>query len=447
MVERILVPFKGSGAGIGELSWGQRAQWGGIQANDGLVRSAGGTMKLAEGTTTEQIVTLLGFIMNRHQSLRTLFVVDETGTPRQQVHESGEITLEVHDTAEGDDPAELAEKVRQDYENQGWSFSSGWPVRPAVIRHNGKPEHFVALYAHFVIDAYGFDALAADLANLDYATGAHLAPPPGMQPMEQAEQQRSASARRQHDISVRYWDRHLRSVPLRQFGFTDQPQSPRWWEASFNSPAGYQALRILTQRIGTHSSAVLLAAYAATLFKISGVSTSVMRMLVSNRYRPGLSTCVGPVSQAGLCVIDADGCAFDELVRRAFRSQLAAGRHAYYNPFELWELIDRIGEERGGKPELRTYYDDRRRLGAQDVVGDDPLWTPQQVRQALPDGRMRWGKRHDMPGAIVFIDVNQAPGELDYTVKVDTQRITPHQLEEFLLSYQEILVEAASAMA
>jgi hypothetical protein len=447
MVYRILVEFKGEGSGVEELSWGQQAQWGAILANNGRVQSAGGSMALPEGTTVEQLVHLLGFLMSRHQSLRTRVLLDADGEPRQQLFDTGELFIEVHDVEDDGDPAALAESVEQQWKQAGWELANEWPVRWAIIRQHGVVSHFVALYAHFVIDAYGFEALGADIANMDKATGRHLAPVEGMPPMEQARAQRADAAKRQEAVSLRYWEQQLRAIPLRQPGTSKDVREPRYWEASYRTRAGHLALAVIAARTRLHSGSIVLGAYAAALARVSGVNTSVIRILVSNRFRPGFSSSVSPVAQSALCIIDVEGREFDEIADRAFRSQLAAGRHAYYDPRKLWALFDRIEAERGQRPEMQCYYNDRRRSMAVSTQDLGELPSKTETLAALTESSFHWGEPQSVGPVPFRMNINAVPDTLDYTLIADTSRMSPADIERCMRELETILMEGAFGSA
>src|SRR5262245_54428728 len=246
MTEKIVVQFRGDDFGVESLTWGQWAHWG-SQEMSGTTEPAGGWMAFNRGQTVEDIVLLLGYLMSRHQALRTLLRVGPDGTPQQVVHESGEIALDVIDADDTQDPAKVAEAVNTHYETSDWDLSREWPVRMAVIRHRGVATHFVAQYANIVVDGYGIDAIVADMPHMDPVTGAQLAPVPGVPPLAQAQLQREASAQRQNASSLRYWERHLRAIPARRLpGST--PHSPRYWQACYRSPAAHLALGTIAER-------------------------------------------------------------------------------------------------------------------------------------------------------------------------------------------------------
>ncbi|WP_020519780.1 condensation domain-containing protein [Catelliglobosispora koreensis] len=441
MVQRIRVEFKGEGSGEEELSWGQWAQWGAIQADKGRVLSAGGMMPLAAGTTEQELAYLLSFIMSRHETLRTTLRFED-GVPRQVVHESGELDIEVYDAGEGEDPADLAKEINDRYEAQGWELEHGWPVRWAIVRKDGVPAHFVALYNHFVIDAYGFEALIADLPNMDKETGRQLAPVPGLQPRDQVAKQRTPNALRQGAASLRHWEQQLRTIPLTQFPQQPQPQSPRWWRATFTSRAAFLAMEVIAQRTKVHTGTVILAAYAKALADVTGVNTSVIRILVSNRFRPGLKDSVSSVAQSALCVVETEQENFDLVVDSAFRSQVAAGTHAYYDPRELWKLIAKVGQERGSEPEMRCYYNDRRRSMAAGVEITQ-VATKEEVIAALAESKLQWEPPSDNPSAVAFLLVNGVPDVLDYTLIGDTQRLSPADMEACMRGLETSLIHGA----
>lgn len=443
MLEQIVVQFKGEGAGPEPLSWGQWAQWGAYQLEGRLV-SAGGFMKLDETVTVKRVATMLSLILSRHPSLRTIIELDEQGVPQQRVLESGEVVLEVAHLDSDADPAAVAQEIHDRYDEKPWDIYNYDTVRMAVVCVEEKPSHFVAMYNHFFIDGSGIDAIGRDMrANLDLDTGRQLGPVEGLTPIEQMRSQQTASAERQHKVSLRHWEATMRSMPLQLFGESTDKRSPRFWEPTYNSPAGHLAVQVLMDRTKLHSSVIILAAYAKALANVSGKDMIVLRSLVSNRYRPGLRESVAPVAQSGLTVIDTSDCSFDELADRAFRAQVTSGRHGYYDPRELWALIDRVAEDRGQKPDLQVYYSDRRRAAAQGLA-EGPLPTREQALALLPRSELTWGPEQDIRnGATAFLLVNPAKDAVEYTLSVDTHKVSPANIEALMREVESVLIAGA----
>jgi hypothetical protein len=104
----------------------------------GLRRSAhmGGVRELPPGTTVEQMVAILAFLVGRHPALRTRFLLDGDDQPCRQVLSSeGVVPLDVVDT--DNDPAAVAEEIRLRYKETPFEYPNEWPVGTAVIRRRG----------------------------------------------------------------------------------------------------------------------------------------------------------------------------------------------------------------------------------------------------------------------------------------------------------------------
>src|SRR3954470_11915801 len=70
MAERVKVSFAGPGAGVEELSWGQREIWQAM-LSQGSWFPIGGVRRLPPGTTVDVVAGRLRYIMERYQSART----------------------------------------------------------------------------------------------------------------------------------------------------------------------------------------------------------------------------------------------------------------------------------------------------------------------------------------------------------------------------------------
>jgi hypothetical protein len=440
MEQRILVPFEGEGSGTEELTWGHWTVWG-LMTDFGTAAMVGGAMRLDEGTTVDDIVHLLSFIVSRHQSLRTRIRTRPDGTLEQHVAAKGEVALEIVDTPDGGDPADVAQAVRLRYKETPFDIAEDWPVRMAVIRHDGTPHHFVAMYPHMAIDGYGFEALVDDLAHLDRKSGEHLAPVSGIQPMELARQQAAPAARKQSDTAIRYLEHVLRDSPARSFNGPYEPRDPRWWECTYESPAAYLACNAISARTGLHTGPVLLAAYAVAVARVASVNPVLVRIVVSNRFRPGLADSVSVVGLPSLLLVEVADCTFDEAVTRAWRGQLASSKNGYYDPRDLWALRKTIEEDRGIEIDYGWHFNDGRRGTAQPATST--ATSEQEIWDALPLSRLTWSSRTDIPDFRAYLDINPAEDLISYSFLADTQLVCPHEQLRIVRAVEEILTAAA----
>jgi len=441
MAERILVAFEGAGAGVGELSWGQREMWGAMQRSRNWM-PIGAVLPLPAGTTVDDVVADLRFLMGRYPTLRTRLRLGPDGAT-QVVSGSGEVALEIVDAAPGADPAEVAERVRRRYWDTAYDVATGWPVRMAVIRHRGVPTHRVWVMCHLVTDAAGAAIMMSELAARDTTgrdttgrdtTGGVAAMPP----IAQAQWQRSPAGQRQCELALRHWDRLLRTVPAHRFPEPAHRPRPRYWNGTFTSAALPAAVDAVAARAGTGVSAVLLAAFALALARVTGVNPVVARVVVNNRFRPGLAATVSPIVHNGLCVLDVAGTALDVAAARTRRAALTAYKYAYYDPPRLDELIARVNGERGEEVDLGCFFNDRRQPSGGGVPASPPrAATP-------PESTFRWHERQDSnPYDRFFLTVDDAPGALTMSVFIDTHHVSPAHAEACARGMETEAVAAA----
>jgi hypothetical protein len=434
---RILVPFHGEGAGVGELTWGQKGIWQTIRAS-GESKTMGGVDPLPPGATVGRAIAALQYVLGRHQSLRTRLRFDADGYPQQVVSSSGEVPVEIVDADGADDPAQVAEEVRDRYQGENFDYAHEWPVRMALVCRDGRPTHAVAIYLHLALDAQAMDLVMADSTTVDGAGG----PPPlnGIQPLELAALQALPAAQRQCDASLRHLERMLRVAP-RRFGPATAGSEPLYQMLGYRSRAALLAVRAVAARIGMGTTPVLLAAFAVALARRTGVSPVVTVLAVSNRFRPGFAASVSPVAQVSPCLIDVAGISLTDAVRRAARSAMQAYKHAYYDPDRRAELIERVNRERGEEVDISCFFNDRRQQGREQTKG--PLATDLEIRQAMPASELRWITRPGLPQQKIYLDVDDAPGAVDLSLSADTRYLSPPDMVAFIREMEAVAVVAA----
>ncbi|WP_238009032.1 condensation domain-containing protein [Dactylosporangium sp. AC04546] len=406
------VRFEGDGSGTGPLSWGQLENWSAI-VKQGTWLPLGGVKPLPEGTTVAEIAGELRYLMSRYQPMRTKLSFEPDGTPIQQVYPEGETFLDVVDAGD-EDPEKVAEGVCDRWRDEPLDFTAEWPVRMAVVRKDGRLTHMAVLVSHFVTDAAGAVTMMTEVASR-VAT-----PVAGLQPLAQAAWQRSPAGQRHNAAAQRYWEGILRSVQPRRFPPPAAVTRPRYWHGEFVSPSLARAVPSLAAASGLDSSTVLLSLYAGALTRVTGVDPVVIRPMVSNRFRPGLSDVVCTLAQAGLLSVHAAGADVPELLDRMRRVTMSAYKYAYFHHADMAALVDRVAAERGEPVELGCYFNDRR-----GPLRDTPC----------PPGEstFRWVTSQDAPSfEPLFVHVDNVPDTLQLTVYVDAAHMTPTDAEAVL---------------
>ncbi|GAA4255790.1 condensation domain-containing protein [Dactylosporangium darangshiense] len=435
MAEQIIVAFEGEGSGVDDLSWGQLDLWMAMRRQNSWL-PMGGATPLPAGTTLADVVENLRYLMSRYQTMRTRLRFDDDGRPSQVVSGSGEIALDVVDAGD-DDPAETAEALSRRYQETDYDFVTQWPVRMGVVLRAGLPTHLVIILCHLVTDGSG---AALMIAELDARV---TAPIKGMQPLEQARWQRSPAGVRQNEAALRYWERLLRTIPVRRFAGSDDPRQPRHWRGEFRSLALHLATQAIADRAGMDASPVLMAVYGVALHRMTGINPVVFRPTVNNRFRAGLADVVCTVAESGLCALDVAGAPFPEVLTRTRRAAMTAYKHAYFHPVHLDDLIASVARDRGPDFDIACFYNDRR-INTR-AASSGPAATPEQIREALSGSQttFRWTIRQDDPFERLFVHIDDVPDTMQITLFMDTHFVSPGDAEALLYGMEEVAVEAA----
>lgn len=438
MAERIPVAFEGDGAGTAELTWGQRELWR-------TMRWLGGWMpvpmvrELPGDTTVADVVAELRFVMSRYPSMRTRFDSAGDDMPRQVLARQGVVDLEVEDVPDGDDPAKAAEAMRERFEHAAFDFARDWPVRMGVVLRRGRPAYQVSVVCHLAVDGFAAARIGTDLAGRDPVTGRAPAPPPGTQLLELAGWQSSPAGQRQCDRALRYWQRQLATLaPGRPTG-SGRRSAPPYLRLRFESPATYLAAQVIAERLREPFATVLLTLFAAARARANGAGPVAVLAVSSNRFRPGLTDVVAPLSQPALCVLDLAGLTFADAVGQVRQRSTTAFMNAYYDPVRLAELIDRMAAERGAGFDLRCFYNDRLAF-AQEAAGPAP--TREQVRAARDRGAAHWTPYQEALGERLFVNVNRVPDGLELEMTAEGY-LTPDDMLACATAMESLAVAAA----
>lgn len=435
VAQRLAVRFHGVGHGTQRLSWGQQEIWQAMQRQRNWL-PAGGALPLQDGRTVEDVADELRYMMSRFQVLRTRLRLEPGCQPIQIVAESGEIPLEIVDADAEADVSAVAEALLRQYKERDYDFVSEWPIRMAVVRQHGIARFQVVVSCHIVSDLAGF-------ANLGREVAARVTtPPPGLQPLEQVRWQQSVAGQRQNELSLRYWERHLRTMPPRRQPEPGGPSQPRHWQGGFTSPATLGAVQAIMKRTGSDSATVLLTAYALASWNSLGVNPVVTRLVVSNRFRAALSTAVCPLSQTGLCVMDVAHLSFDEALPVVQRASMLAYKYAYYDPVQLEELIAQVAAERGIDIDVYSFFNDRRDDAQRaPALGEPP--TLDEIHAARSSSKFGWTLARDDPFEPLFVHFDDSTRTTDITVHTDTRYLSLAHAEALIMEIETVAVRAA----
>jgi hypothetical protein len=192
------------------------------------------------------------------------------------------------------------------------------------------------------------------------------------------------------------------------------------------------AANLIAARLSTATSPVLLAAFAIAVARVTGKNPVLTQAIVSNRFRPGLADAIHPVSQNGLLLIDVADISLAEAVGRAQSASIFGSKHAYYDPARCDQLCERIGVDIG------CVYNDRRI-----ATGTEPVPTLDQIRVALAQRKLSWGKPLPLFNEKLMVTIGDAETGLKVLAEVDTHYVAVPEVEAILLEMESVAAEAA----
>ncbi|MEU7868942.1 condensation domain-containing protein [Dactylosporangium sp. NPDC049140] len=421
---RVPVRFAGDGAGLGELSWGQREIWLTMRRQRSWL-PIGGWSRLAPGTTLGDVEAELRWIMRRYQPMRTR-LRNAGGRPLQSVADRGTVGLDVYDCPDGDDPEAFVAALDARDRARPFDLVEEWPIRMGVVRHRGAPSHLSTVMPHLVTDGLGGRIFLAEVA-----ARADAPAETGTPPLEQARWQAGEAGRRQNASALRHWERTIARLP-RAAAVGSGPHL----RGEFRSTALPLAVHALSERAGADSSQVLMTLLAQAL---PGDGPAVLRPMVSNRFRRGFERVVAMVAQRGLCAVDVR-VPFAEALRRVGGAAMSAYKYAYLDPDAVAAAFARAGAD----PDAGLWCNDRRVASRQGFAG--PVPSAETVR-AAPPGSFRWTVAQDDPFDPLSVDIDDEGDGLLLTVFTDAARLPAAAAEALVRRVETLAVRALEEAA
>ncbi|WP_067460473.1 condensation domain-containing protein [Actinomadura macra] len=430
-ITRHRVPFHGTRATTGPLTWGQLEMWSeAVIGQEGVPTFAnminGGP--LPPGTTVEAVLAALGRLIERHESLRTRYRLDPSGDPVQEVVQAGEAEFEVVAIAPDASAAEITGSWWP-YLDQPYDLADGLPFRARIGTVEGEPVSILFGMSHLSSDFLGASVLYGELAGMldgQEPTG------PALQPVDLAELEGSDQGRRVLERAMGHWRDELSKAPSTMFHTPGgAPEEPRYWRGGIRSQVAARMLVKAAERTGIGTSYILLAAMAVLVGRLTGRDRCSVRAVASNRGRPEFRRAVGNLSQETPLVVDLGADTFQEVLEGARVASLNAVRHGRYDPRRVAAIVDAHAVEL-------------------DVCFND-LWTPargpvgpEEVPPALTS--FEWEEKVDRASVSFFLEaftVPDDPAAIRLSLFADTAHLPPDGIRAYLDTLERLLTVLA----
>jgi hypothetical protein len=401
--------------------------------------------ELPPGTDLDRIAEALAALHARHETLRTTFPAGPNDPePCQVVHAEGELEIQVYPAPDDDaDVAPFVQELALRLRALAFDPAADWPVRAAVVTVGGVPTHLALAASHAALDAGALVLLRRDWDAL--LAEEPLPEPADVQPVDLALLERSDEGRRRSAGSLDYWAGQLRTIPQAMLAVpaTHAPQAAAGWtpRLRIRSHAAAEALNVLAERTRITRSTLLLTALCALTARHTGQRHAVVASLSANRYLPELADYLGTLAQDALVTVpvNLDGReTFEGLARRVRKRSQLAYPNSWFDSAQLWDLMDRIGLERGTRYARDCVFNDLTALGLDGGAphGDlDPRDPGQRIQLTrLPDEPMH---------VELMLWAFQVEGELDMSLFANPARLAARDAEAFGRGIATLLIEAA----
>lgn len=449
----IPVTFSGTRSGSGPVTLGQRnvLLWAADQTVFGAVQCQ--MLNVAPGRTLNDVTRAIGQLISRHESLRTLFTAGPSGAWAQRVTASGELLVEVH---EADGRPDITEALLKQRLNTPFALDREWPIRAAVITCGGAPAKVLLALTHMAADFASLSIIARDFRRLMSNSTSRRPEPPALHPLDQAKLEMSPLARDRAEAAVRYWETILRSTPQCMLAVPGHPPVNSGSRmATLRSRAAALALARIADRTHASQSVVILAAVATLLGLRTSNDQCQITALCANRFARASRDYVGTIAQDALVAVDLTAEMFDGIIQATRTAALTAYYYSQYDAESLWQMIDRVSEDRGTEFHRDCVLNDLN--GAVDIRGEASPRTPLvqvqtgrigslpgkgDAENAMRDTRLLWADADPRPLLFYFEVFGLTRHDVSLSVWADQSRFPAAEVEAFLFAVERLLVAA-----
>jgi len=443
----IPVMFSGTRAGSGPVTFGQLnvLRWAEDQTTYGALQCQ--SLNVAPGRSLADVTGAIGRLISRHESLRTLFAADASGEWAQQVTRSGELLVEVHEAGHRLDAAEVLIKQRL---TAPFALDREWPVRAAVLTSGGAPVRVLLVLTHVAADFASLGIIARDFRRLMSST--RTAPePPVLQPLDQARLELSPVATSRAEAAVRYWETTLRGTPQCMLAVPGhRPADGGSRMATLRSRAAALALARIADRTRAGQSVVILAAVATLLGLRTVNDRCQITALCSNRFAPASRDYVGTSAQDALIAVDLTAGTFDGIIQATRAAALTAYYHGQFDAVSLWQMIDRVSDDRGTEFHRDCVVNDLTGAAVQVQAGPagrvpaSSFPDGGDAASAMRDTRLVWADADPRPLLFYFEVFGLTRRDVSLSVWADQSRFPAAEVGDFLFAVERLLVAAES---
>ena len=344
------------------LSYAQSRMWFLYQLNqEDDAYHMHSVLKLKGELNQEALIYSLFKIVEKHEILRTNFLVNELGEPFQTVREDFERTIPVLNMS-GCDEASISTYIADEIVKP-FDLEKDMLIKAILLRRSEKLHYLVVVMHHIVSDGWSFGILSRELALYynRYLASDKRIEPLAIQYIDYTYWQQEYLSSDRMERQCEYWKRQLADLP--------EPlelKVKKWSIAEDSSDAGkhifsleldrLNAVKGLCKENGTTLYMVLLGIYCILLNKYSFQEDFIIGTPVANRRRKELEDVIGFfVNTLPIRIRVNPDTAFAEFLQEVKKVTVTAFSHQDI-PFEY--IVREVAGERCGEqvPMIQTMF-------------------------------------------------------------------------------------------
>ena len=288
--------------------------------------------------TAEDVWRALGALAERHESLRTNYVFEADGSPRQFLgaRDAAEVLERVeHGVADISElPALLAGKYQEVLD-----IYHGIPWRAFAITADDRPVKVLLVFHHIAADGAASLILQDDFHAL--LAGETLDPPAG-QPIAMAVDQQGAGAFRLR-AAERYWRRTLEAAPR---VLEVAVPNTAMLGASVHTGIPLEVAHAGAERLDVSMATIVLAAYYHALRTALERPAILLMAISANRFNPSMAGVVTSLTQWAPMLLDFDGTeTFADLAAKVHGKALNAFKNSICDPDYVVDIREEYFEK------------------------------------------------------------------------------------------------------
>ncbi|GAA3783757.1 hypothetical protein GCM10022403_018040 [Streptomyces coacervatus] len=446
------VNFSGVGSGNLALTWAQKWLWRSVELNAPHIQwlNLRYGIDVPPGTTLDAVLTAIGALISRHQTLRTRFHIDENATARQVIAERGELSVAVY---------EAGNQVLEDFSEQASEALAAAPftspeisMRAAVVVEAEVVRQVIFTVFHLASDARGTKTLADDFTLVlesivkgdGLPSGGHL-----VHPSERLEFEKSPSGVDQSSKSMHYWREQVaRFGPNSCPAARNAPESPQFKGVRMNSQAASVAAYSLARHLKVSVGAVFVGLAAVLLCRHTGNSGAGFLMHNHNRLSRKWASLSGTLTQNVPLYVTVGEMTAESVIRDVDPLLSEGIFFGQYDPEHLAPMMTELSRELGFLPDttcaLNVWGEQSPRAVESYLAGiADPAT---EARQLLVETRINDGTEVEHEEKNFYFSVSPDPRETTASLRFNTRMFSRQDCEKFLRDLERSLVDMLSGL-